>query len=359
MALCNAAVDAGPFDDGGGYLATGVADAFDYPVQHGCNGAGQTVAVEISSPVEQSDINAYMKAAGIKQVGKITNVPVDGGGTYDSSSDDTLEATLDVETIIGLAPGANIRVYEFPSLSDQSIEDAYNQTVSDDVATATNSSFGGCESADVPFSTTTNSIAKQAAAKGITFVASSGDSGSDECETGNDPPGPSGPAGDPYFVSVGGLNFSENSAGVLTSLTATGDVSGTGFLSGGGVSTVFALPSYQSGISGVITSGRNSPDVSLPGVDVSIYVGGTDYDADGTSWSSPAFVALLAEASQLHGAKGFGYVNPAIYGLFTSGGYADFTDVKVGNNGYYSAKTGYDQVTGIGAPKGYAFAKGI
>jgi hypothetical protein len=49
---CNAAPDSGPFTAGDGHVATGVADAFDFPVQHGCNGAGETVAVEISSPVE-------------------------------------------------------------------------------------------------------------------------------------------------------------------------------------------------------------------------------------------------------------------------------------------------------------------
>ena len=95
---CKAAPDSGPFTAGGGHVATGVADAFDFPVQHGCNGAGQTVAVEISSPVQQSDVNGYLAAAGITQTGKITNVSIDGGGTDGGfGSNDTVEATLDVE----------------------------------------------------------------------------------------------------------------------------------------------------------------------------------------------------------------------------------------------------------------------
>jgi hypothetical protein len=359
VAVCSGAPDAGAFNDGGGYLATGVAAAFDYPVQHGCNGAGRTVAVEISSPVVQSDIDAYMSAAGISRSGIVTNVPIDGGGTYNPSSDDTIEATLDVETIAGLAPGANVRVYEFPELSDNAIEDAYNQTVTDDVASVTNSSFGGCESGDPSFSATTNAIAEQAAAEGITFVASSGDSGSDECFTGNNPPGPATPAGDPYFVAVGGVNFTEDAFGTLTSLTAIGDPIYTGFLSGGGVSTLYPVPPYQVGIGNVVTSGRNSPDISLPGVDVAIYIAGGTLDADGTSWSSPAFVALLAEASELHQTSGLGFVNGAIYSSFASLGYAGFTDVTVGGNGAYAALPGYDRVTGIGTPKGYAFANAL
>ncbi len=350
---CNAAPENGPFTAGGGHVATGVADAFDFPVQHGCNGAGETVAVEISSPVEQTDIDAYLAAAGVAATGTITNVPVDGGGTYGGiGSGDSLEATLDVETISGLAPGANILVYNFPELVDQDIDDAYNQTVSDDLVSVTNSSFGGCEMDDTSGASTTNAIAEQGAAKGITFVAGSGDSGSDGCGTGNDPPAVVSPADDPFFVAVGGVDFTESSAGVLTSITSAMDV----ILSGGGVSNYFALPSYQAGIANVVTSGRNIPDISLPAIDVPIYISGTSVVGYGTSWSGPEMVALLSEANELHASTGFGWINPTMYGLFKSSSYADFTDVTSGNNGSYSALTGYDQVTGIGAPKGYAFA---
>jgi kumamolisin len=286
------------------------------------------------------------------------NLSVDGGGTYSTSStSETAEATLDVETVSGLAPGANIRVYNFPDLSDQHVEDGYEQAVNDDVASVINSSFGGCESADTSGADTTDEIAEQAASKGITFVAGSGDTGSDECGTGNSPPGPATPASDPYFVAVGGVNFTQNSAGMLTSIGAKGDPV-TGYLSGGGVSTYFGMPTYQSGISGVITSARNTPDVSLAGVYAVLYLGGTAYKGDGTSWASPQFAALLAEASELSGSR-WGFVNPAIYNIFRSSGYTDFTDVTTGNNGYYNAKTGYDQVTGIGAPKGTAFARAL
>ena len=61
----------------------------------------------------------------------------------------------------------------------------------------------------------------------------------------------------------------------------------------------------------------------------------------------------------MHRGAGFGYVDPAIYALFASLGYSDFNDVTVGNNGAYAAQTGYDRVTGIGAPKGYAFATAL
>lgn len=344
----------GPLSGSNGWYATGVAKAFDFPVQHGCNGAGQTVAVEIDTPITTSDVNTYLSSAGVTRTGTITNVAVDGGGN--ASSSDYVETALDVETIAGLAPGANIRVYNFPDLSSQSIEDGYNQAVSDGIATVVNSSFGGCETSDTAFTNTTNSIAQQAAAKGMTFAASSGDSGSNECTS----QGVSAPASDPYFTAVGAVNFTSNSTtGALTSITAGTD-SSNGFSSGGGYSRIFAVPSYQSGISGVNSSGRNNPDISLPGVGVAVYASsqGGWMKVDGTSWSSPEFTALMAEVNQLRGTH-FGFVNPNLYTLFKNTGYTDYTDVTSGSNGAYTAVTGYDMVTGIGAPKGWAMANAL
>lgn len=335
----------------GGWLATGVAKAFDFPVQHGCNGSGQTVAIEIDTPITMSDVNAYLSAAGVTHTGSITNVSVDGGGN--ASSSDYGETALDVETVAGLAPGANIRVYNFPDLSSQSIEDGYNQTVSDGLATVVNSSFGGCETGDTAFANTTNAIAQQAAAKGITFLASSGDSGSAECS----PLGVSAPSSGPYFTAVGAVDFTANSNGTLASITAGVD-SSNGFSSGGGYSTIFPVPSFEQGISGVNSGGRNNPDISLPGVSVAVYMNGSWNAFDGTSWSSPEMTALMAEVNQLRGTH-FGWVNPNLYTLFKNTGYADYTDVTSGSNGAYSAVSGFDLVTGIGAPKAWAMANAL
>ena len=242
-------------------------------MQHGCNGAGYTAAVVIDDPVNTSYVASYLSAAGVTQTGTITNEAVDGGGSGDDP-----ETDLDVQTISGLAPGANIIVYDMGSLADQNIEDAYNQVLSDGKASAVNSSFGGCESSDPSFESATNSIAEQGAAEGVEFSASAGDTGSDEC--GNDnTKGVSAPAGDPYFTSIGGVNFTYNSSGVLQTVTA-GDASCSGGVNdtcygGGGVSTTVALPSWQSGIAGMITTGRNQPDISLPFDYVAVYTGGS------------------------------------------------------------------------------------
>ena len=200
----------GPLTNSSGTLATGIAKPFDFPVQHGCNGAGYTAAIAIDDAVNTSYVAKYLTAAGVTQTGTITNTAVDGGGTADDP-----ETDLDVQTIAGLAPGANIIVYDMGSLADQNIEDAYNTALSAGKAAAVNSSFGGCEASDVSFADSTNSIAEQGAAEGVEFSASSGDSGSNECGS----KGPSAPSGGPYFLSVGGLNFTDTSAGVLETVT--------------------------------------------------------------------------------------------------------------------------------------------
>jgi kumamolisin len=318
-------------------------------VQHGCNGAGYTAAIAIDDPVSTSYLATYLSAAGVTQTGTVTNEAVDGGGRGDDA-----ETDLDVQTISGLAPGANIIVYDMGSLTDQHIEDSYNQVLTDGKATAVNSSFGGCESSDVPFDDSTNSIAEQGASEGVEFSASSGDSGSNEC---NGSLGVSAPAGDPYFSSIGGIDFTDTNQGVLETVTM-GSVDGDA--GGGGVSTVFALPSYQSGITGMITSGRNQPDISLPFFPVAVYTGGRWGEYLGTSWSSPASVALILEANELHTTK-LGWVDPTIYSLFSQTGYSMYyTPCTSGNNGKYSCNASqYNQAAGIGAPKGWALANAL
>jgi kumamolisin len=353
-----AASDNGPLSNSYGTLATGVAKPFDFPVEHGCNGAGYTVAIAIDLPGNTSDVATYLSASGVTQTGTVTDEAVDGGGSGDEA-----EADLDMETIAGLAPGANIIVYDMGSLTDQAIEDTYNQILTDGKASVVNSSFGGCESADPSLESATNSIAQQGAAEGVTFFASSGDTGSNECNSGLSQ-GVSAPAGDPYFTSVGGVNFTYSSTGVLQSVTAGSASCSDGFVTtchgGGGVSTVVPLPSWQSGITGVITSGRNQPDISLPFFPVAVYTGGAWGEYLGTSWSSPAAVAMMIETDELHASK-IGWINQTLYSLFSSTGYGSYyTPCTSGSIGAYSCNASqYNQAAGIGAPKAWSLANAL
>ena len=60
---CNsAAPDNGPLTNSSGPSRPGVAKPFDFPVQHGCNGAGYTAAIVIDDPVNTSYLNSYLSA---------------------------------------------------------------------------------------------------------------------------------------------------------------------------------------------------------------------------------------------------------------------------------------------------------
>jgi len=101
---------------------------------------------------------------------------------------------------------------------------------------------------------------------------------------------------------------------------------------------------------------RNVPDLAFPAYYTDTFVNGGWVGLQGTSWSSPTYVALQLEINQVKGAR-LGWVNSAIYSVFKKEGYAtDFYDVTQGSNGQYSAKAGYDNVTGIGSPIGEALA---
>jgi Tectonin domain/Subtilase family len=351
----------------GGWGPTAVANALSFPVQQGFNGSGVTVAVVIDSGVSSSDLSQYLTYFQTPSTGRTVSFrSVDGASTAPSS--DPFEAALDVETIAGIAPGANVTVYVISSLSDQHIIDAYNAVLADGQASVVSSSFGGCEfpgSAQNAMS----SVFQQGANNGVAFVASSGDQGN-ECFAGYDDTqqpiyqvGVNNPASDPNVVGVGG-NETHRPESALTNPVAWNDtVSTAGQLAtGGGVSASFGLPAYQNGIAGLASaSNRNVPDVAMPGESVGIYVKGAWARLLGTSWSAPLYAGLLAEVYQYCSAR---FPNPVAvpYTVFKANPSA-FIDVTSGNNQFqgttpfYTAHAGYDATTGVGVPLGMTFAQ--
>jgi kumamolisin len=343
------------FGPGPGWGPTDLANTFKFPVQAGYDGTGTTVAIVMDSNVLQSDFNAYNTYFDTPGAARKVGVEdIDGGGGL--TSDGQTEATLDVETVGGLAPGANVVIYAMPDLSNQSIDDALDQIISDGRAKIASMSFGGCEST---FSQTTQApIFQTGVNAGITFVASSGDQGN-ECFTGGTPEyqvGANYPASDPNVTGVGG---NETSNTLANPVAWNDDLCGSGqCATGGGVSALFGLPSYQSGVSGVAsTSFRNVPDIALPSVYDSVYENGSWILIAGTSWSAPASAAMLAEISE-YCRSSLGNANPLLYSAFASAKATDYIDVTSGNNQfdgtspYYTAGVGYDNTTGLGLPLG-------
>lgn len=337
---------------GGGLGPIATAQGYDLPVQHGFDGSGRVTGNAICGDFLDSDLQAYLKFFTISRTGPATTrVAVDGGAPYLPPSRDlqncSLESSLDTQTIVGNAPGTTFYEYLIPDLGNKHIDDLYNRVVSDNKVDVLNSSFGGCETQSGNFPKSSDLIAKQGAVKGITFSASSGDSGSSICGGGN---GASAPASGPNFVAVGGTRLSVDAHGNYKS-----EAGWSG--STGGYSVIFAEPAYQKIISGPLPNGRNTPDVAFASVNVAIRDGGGWGAASGTSWSSPLFCALLTEIDQRNAGRA-GNVQTQIY-TAAKNHPTDFHDVTSGSNGLYHAGPGYDLVTGIGSADGYALSADI
>ena len=350
-----------------GYGPLAFSQGYNFPQQHAksgraLDGSGRVSGIVIDADYLDSDLATYLTYFKVKRTGPGTvRVKIDGGPPSGDGSSDSLETTLDVEAIVSNAPGTKLYVYEFPNFnSDQYITDAYNKVVSDNFVDTANSSFGGCETADEAGAKAWDHIAQQGAAKGITFHASTGDSGADACGTGTNTV--SAPASSPHFAAIGGTSLVVNGTGTWVSET-TWKSDGGG--SGGGVSVVFAVPSWQSSVPGLIKGGRNLPDVSFdadPNTGIALYYGGTwntQYNpVGGTSLSSPLYGAALTEADQYAGARA-GLAAETTYTFLARNGYSGtkfgtyFHDILKGCNGTdspgYCAKKGYDQATGIGS----------
>lgn len=356
----------GPYD---------IANAFDFPVQSGYDGAGETVAIVIDATPASSDLSTYLTFFGITRRGSFTSEPINGGGATDVAG----EATLDSETIAGLAPGANVIVYDTPDLSGQSTLDAYNQILSDGKADIVSMSYGGCEYSGID--TTTAPLFAQMAAQGIAAVASAGDTGN-ECYNGPNAyvVGANNPASDPNVVGVGGTETTAPPSGSVigttvwndcpASLTVAQNCMGSGGVSGNATNAFagYGIPAYQQGIAGeASTALRNVPDIAMPADNDLAYMGfaGGWVTEGGTSWSAPQIAALLSEIYQYCGVNAIHDPVELFYAAFVQDGYSDFDDVTAGNNSFmgttpsYSGAVGFDNVSGIGSPLGMPIANRV
>jgi len=350
----------GPY---GPYNYDDLKQAYDYPSYQSTlangnrlDGTGVNVAVLMETAALNTDIadmfnhEKFSTTTGLKNP-VITVLKVDGGAPFNKNNGASTEASLDVQQVLGGAPGATVTLLSLPDLSDAHVLDGYTTIVEQNTWEVATFSAGGCELLyTAPYNngvdetsvlTALDEELAQGSSQGITFIASSGDSGALACPT---PAylnktkntkfvvGVESPADDPNITAVGGGNL-ETTAPSGTTLTATyvaengnGDpetpydplgvgvnVSGGYWGAGGGVSTIFAEPAYQ--LSLASATGRIVPDVGMlvggcPGIAVQpcpsdlssviVTVAGVREAVIGTSVAAPEFagaVALFVESS--------------------------------------------------------------
>ncbi len=341
-----------------------IAQIYGFPT--GVNGAGQTIGIiELGGGYTPSDLTTYFGNLGITQP-NITTVSVDGGTNTPGGAADG-EVELDIEVAGSIAPGANIAVYFAPN-TDQGFIDAITDAVHDTARSVSviSISWGGPEDSWTAQSQTAmNAALQDAAALGVTVTIASGDNGSTDGEAGG-ALHVDFPASSPYALACGGTTLAGSGSSITSEVVWNETASNEG-ATGGGISAVFALPSYQqnAGVPALPTNqfvGRGVPDVAGnadPTTGYDILVDGSSEVVGGTSAVAPLWAALIALLNQKLG-KNLGFVNPTLYSL----GSAVFNDITSGNNddgglGYYSAGPGWDACTGLGSPNGAALLSAL
>ncbi len=362
----------------GGYGPEIYADAYDYPVQHGYGGTNHPIGNIIEADFLRTDIAKEESTYGIKRTGQVYTYCGSAGGGSDcfgaeGHGDPVGEATLDANIMTSLAPNADYYVYLAPLFDDIQIESAYVMAVDQNIVEALNSSFGSCETDDPSFGYATNYIAMEGAALGITFEASTGDTGATTCGlyvTNGAPQteiNVSIPSSNYYFTALGGTNFMPVTSCSLGSCYTLETV---WTHSNGGSSVYEPIPAWQLPAAQAqtvaletSTTYRNTPDMVFTanappfdtGVGFAIFDNGSAEAGGGTSVASPMWTAMQGTINQVQNSRN-GWVNPGLYAAFMQFGSFAFHEIIGGTNGYYAAVPGYNDAVGMGSPLGWELA---
>jgi kumamolisin len=330
-----------------------LAKIYGFPA--GVNGKGQCIAIiELGGGFRTADITAYFKSLGIKKP-SVKAISVDGGKNSPSTGDSADgEVMLDIEVAGAVAPGAKIVVY-FAGNTDQGFLDAITKAIHDTInkPSVISISWG---SAEVNWTKQAfdnfNEAFKTAAALGVSVCIASGDSGSRDDET-DGKVHVDFPASSPYALACGGTKLQVNGNQIVSETVWHESSDSAG---GGGVSTYFPLPDYQTNANVPLEldtnfKGRGVPDVAAdadPDTGYKVRVDGQDMVIGGTSAVAPLMAGLIALINEQNN-KPVGdihaqiYANPALLRDIISGD--NKTTSK--NTGYTAAK-GWDACTGLG-----------
>jgi len=328
------------------------------------DGSGETIAIvdAYDAPTIAADLRAFDQRFGLPDptlvvIGQDGSANLPQTDPFGPGNSWALEASLDVEWAHAVAPQAKIVLVEANSPYDTDIFKAVNTARKYPGVSVVSMSWGGSEfSGQSRFNKYFKTPAHHGG--GVTFIASSGDSGA------YDSPGSRGvscPASSAYVLSVGGTTLSTDGGGDYLGETGwgNGDMSYYYGGSGGGMSRYVHRPSYQKNTVPKGTVRRSVPDVSFvadPNTGAAVY---DSWDSPsspwiqigGTSLSAPMWAGVIAIVNQgraLDGQKSLNGVKQTIPMLYKLPG-SDFNDITAGNNGY-AATSGFDLVTGLGTP---------
>jgi len=339
-----------------------LAQLYGFPTN--LDGSGQCIGlIELGGGFRPADIDAYFKALGIAAP-TVTAVSVDHGTNSPTTANGPDgEVMLDIEVAASIAPQAQIAVYFAPNTC-QGFLDAVTIALHDtqNKPSVLSISWGSAEATwtaqamqqfDAAFQT--------AAALGVTICVAAGDAGSSDGET-DKLAHVDFPASSPHALGCGGTSLLASGTAIASEVVWNDGADSAG---GGGISDVFALPDYQSAtfvppsVNPGARVGRGVPDVAGdadPDTGYEVRVDGENLVIGGTSAVAPLWAGLIALCNQKL-PKPVGFLNPLLYGSLAGKGVC--RDITSGNNGAYSAKTGWDPCTGWGSPNGTAILNAL
>lgn len=362
------------FTSGSSVAMTTPQMASFYKFPPGLDGTGQGIGiVEFDGGYVIDDINTYFSQLGMSTP-SIVDVTVSGGsnnptqGSGLSPFDATIEVELDVEVAGAAAPGASLAVYFVGNAGTNAWVEVLSAAINDTTnnPSVLSISWGLAEdAAPDQFKSAVDQALASAAAAGITVLVASGDQGSQGSWGQQGPPDNLAhvnfPPSSPNATGVGGTVLVPDGSGGVASEVVWNNGATTS-ASGGGVSSFFPVPSFQSaaGINPVSANppnnpGRGVPDVCANADNYQIFVRGQNAAVGGTSASTPLWAGLIGRVNQGIGGRA-GLLQAMLYGPLLAAG--PLNDITNGDNGAYSAGTGWDTCTGLGSPNGTAILVG-
>jgi kumamolisin len=356
---------------GGGVYPQSIANSYGFNsfYKKGYSGQHMTVNLIELGGLMSSDMQNYFSCVNFP-TSQLKFVDVDDPPTQPSD-----EATLDVEMIAGLDNGATIMDYESDDTTAQTLDslfvilnDELQAIVNDNASTNVNGSvvsisYGWAEDQLDPnvVAAIDQSLQTLVSVEHMTVFVASGDCGA---FIGGDPQhlDVSFPASDPWSTAVGGTELAVTGQGSRANEVVWGEhpaeatCKSNNWGSGGGVSTIFTIPSYQEG-RGVknqySNGGRQLPDISAIADDIPVYYDGHWITVGGTSAATPIWGSAMVLLNQalIQNERAYIYGSDTFYDLENrAGAMLPYFDVVRGDNEYYKATLSWDNASGWGTP---------
>jgi kumamolisin len=368
------------------WTPTHVARHYAFPAD--LNGHGQTIAViNLGEHLDLDELRgdlarAALPAPPMRQVLLPAAKPAAAAPqtTGDPGTMFAIESHIDAEILAAICPAAALVIYSCAAATADDMAGALQAAVADgrDVISI---SWGSAEDGLTSGQRSRVQAAlRQARDAGITVCAAAGDAGAAGMfdargrpvygvEDGTPQVKCSFPASSDLVLACGGTSLVADDTGLHEAVW--NDAAADGWIGGGGVSTAFDRPAWQTRLNLAVPPahgpgtlgprGRILPDVAglaAMGDWAIWYRGGREGLLGGTSAVAPLYAALIALANQKrrqHGKPRLGFVNDRLYALAAQGGL--FTSIVAGSNRLtpegpgYDAAPGFDACTGWGVPR--------